>query len=458
LAEPDVRVLTGWGRTAPSAAHVIEVHGDADVKSALADPPARGVIARGCGRSYGDAAQNAGGAVLAMTGAPPTVLVDPATGVVTAGGGTTLDSLMGALLPRGWFVPVTPGTRHVTVGGAVAADVHGKNHHVDGSWMDHVSALTLALPGGEERTLTPDQDAAAFWATAGGMGLTGVVTRCTFRAVPVETSWLLVDTTRLRDLDTLLAAMTASDANRRYTVAWLDVLATGRSFGRGVLTAGDHAPVAAVEADGRAARAFNPRPGVGVPPVVPPGLLNRRSIRVFNEAWFRRAPRRRVGELQSISTFFHPLDLARDWNRVYGRRGFVQWQCVVPDDATDTLRVLIERLGRAGAASFLTVLKRFGAANPGPLSFPMPGWTLALDVPAATPALAGALDELDRLVVDAGGRIYLAKDSRLAPELVPQMYPRLDEWRAVRHRLDPHRELRSDLARRLDLAGPGSPA
>ncbi len=458
LADPGGRrVLTGWGRTAPSAARVVEVHGDADVKSALADPPPRGVIARGRGRSYGDAAQNAGGAVLDMTAAPPTVLLDPASGVVTAGGGTTLDALMRELLPRGWFVPVTPGTRHVTVGGAVAADIHGKNHHVDGSWMDHVSAITLALPGGEERTITPHDDGAAFWATAGGMGLTGVVTRCTFDAIPVETSRMVVDTTRLPDLDAVLAAMTASDARRRYTVAWLDVLATGRSFGRGVLTAGDHAPATAVADDGDAARAFGPGPGVPVPPLVPPGLLNRHSIRCFNELWFRRAPRREVEAVQSITTFFHPLDMARDWNRLYGRRGFVQWQCVVPDDATLTLRAVIERLGRAGAASFLTVLKRFGAADPGPLSFPMPGWTLALDVPASTPGLAGALDELDRVVADAGGRIYLAKDSRLAPELLPRMYPRLDEWRAVRDRLDPRRELRSDLARRLDLV-PSGPA
>jgi decaprenylphospho-beta-D-ribofuranose 2-oxidase len=448
-------VLTGWGRTAPSAARVVEVHGDADVKAALADAPRRGIIARGRGRSYGDAAQNAGGEVLDMTGAAG-VLLDAATGLVTAGGGTTLDTLMRELLPRGWFVPVTPGTRHVTVGGAVAADIHGKNHHVDGSWMDHVTSLTLALPGGEERSVAPDRDADTFWATAGGMGLTGVVTSCTFRAIPVETSRMIVDTSRLGDLDAVLAALARTDTDHRYTVAWLDVLATGRSFGRGVLTVGDHAPRAAVADQGSAAREFRPGAGVGVPVVAPSGLLGRRSIRLFNELWFRRAPRDRVGEVQSIATFFHPLDMVRDWNRLYGRRGFVQWQCVVPYAATDTLRVLLERLGAAGAASFLTVLKRFGPANRGPLSFPMPGWTLALDVPAGIPGLAGVLDSLDRLVVDAGGRIYLAKDSRLAPELLPAMYPRLDEWRSVRDRLDPRRELQSDLARRLRLDGPGA--
>jgi decaprenylphospho-beta-D-ribofuranose 2-oxidase len=181
-------------------------------------------------------------------------------------------------------------------------------------------------------------------------------------------------------------------------------------------------------------------------------VLNRFSIRAFNELWFRKAPASRRDELQSITTYFHPLDLVRDWNRLYGRRGFVQWQFVVPDAATDTLRAVIERLGAAGAASFLTVLKRFGRANPGPVSFPAPGWTLALDIPAATPGLAVVLDELDRLVVDAGGRVYLAKDSRVDPSLLAAMYPRLGEWRAVQARLDPAGELRSDLARRLGLA------
>jgi decaprenylphospho-beta-D-ribofuranose 2-oxidase len=450
---PEPRLLTGWGRTAPTAAaRVIGATHDADVKDALADPPRRGVIPRGLGRSYGDAAQNAGGVVLDMAGGPAAISLDPATGLATASGGTSLDAVMRYLLPRGFFVPVTPGTRHVTVGGAVAADIHGKNHHVDGSWMDHVTSLTLALPGGEERVVGPTgTDADVFWATAGGMGLTGVVTSCTFHAIPVETSRIVVDTTRLPDLDAVLAAMADTDTRHRYTVAWLDVLATGRSLGRSVLTCGDHAPLAAVGADPESALSFNPKPVVGAPPVVPPGLLNRVSIRAFNEFWFRRAAAKRTGEVQTISAFFHPLDLVRDWNRLYGRRGFVQWQFVVPDDATDVLRAIIERLIRAGAASFLTVLKRFGRANPGPISFPARGWTLALDIPSGTSGLAEALDGLDRVVADANGRIYLAKDSRLAPELLPAMYPRLEEWRAVRDRLDPHGDLQSDLGRRLGL-------
>jgi decaprenylphospho-beta-D-ribofuranose 2-oxidase len=447
----DRGVLTGWGRTAPTAARVVTVQDDADVKGVLAEPPRRGVIARGLGRSYGDAAQNAGGAVLDMTGSAGTVALDPATGVVTAGGGMSLDAVMRELLPRGWFVPVTPGTRHVTVGGAVAADIHGKNHHVDGSWMNHVVSLTLALPGGETRVVSPTDDPDVFWATAGGMGLTGVVTSCSFRAIRVETSRMVVDATRLPDLDAVLAAMADSDRHARYTVAWLDVLARGKSLGRSVLTAADHAPLAAVGGSPEAALAFDPHAPFRAPPVVPGGVLNRLSIRAFNEFWFRKAPASRRGEVQSIATYFHPLDIVRHWNRLYGPRGFVQWQFVVPDAAVDTLRPVIERLGAAGAASFLTVLKRFGPGNPGPLSFPAPGWTLALDIPAATSGLAEVLDDLDHLVVDAGGRIYLAKDSRVAPELVAAMYPRLGEWQRVQAQLDPAGELQSDLARRLGL-------
>jgi decaprenylphospho-beta-D-ribofuranose 2-oxidase len=451
LAEPTL--LTGWGRTAPSAAVLVPAATDADVKTALTSPPPRGVLARGLGRAYGDAAQNGGGVVLDMTAGEPLVSLDPATGLVTATGGTSLEHVIRTSLPQGWFVPVTPGTRYVTVGGAVAGDIHGKNHHVDGSWMRHVRSLTLGLPGGEERVVGPDQDADVFWATAGGMGLTGVVTSCTFRATAVETSRMMVDTTRLPDLDAVLAAMLDADARYRYSVAWVDVLARGGSLGRSVLTAGDHAPLSALDSaiDADEARAFDPKTRVSVPPVVPNGVLNRLSLRAFNELWFRKTPARRTGELQTITQFFHPLDMVREWNRIYGRRGFVQWQCVLPDGSEGDLRTVLERLGAARAASFVTVLKRFGPGDPGPLSFPAPGWTLAVDIAATVPGLAVLLDGLDRVVADAGGRIYLAKDSRMAPELLPVMYPRLDEWRAIRDGLDPEGTLQSDLGRRLGL-------
>ena len=356
------------------------------------------------------------------------------------------------MLPQGWFVPVSPGTRHVTIGGAIAADIHGKNHHRDGAFCQHVVELTIDTPAEGRLRLTADGDLSeAFWATAGGMGLTGVVLDATIRLLPVETSLMTVDTDRAADLDEAMTLLAASDERYRYSVAWIDLMATGRSTGRSVLTQADHARLDELPARRRAgALDFDPSTRLPAPPA-PSGLLNRLSVRAFNEFWFRKAPKRRRDELQSITRYFHPLDMVEGWNRLYGPRGFLQHQFVVPFGAEATLADVVSRLSRAGLPSFLAVLKRFGAADPGPLSFPMPGWTLALDIPAGPAGLAELLDDLDRLVVDCGGRVYLAKDSRLSPTLLPAMYPRLDEWRQVRAKLDPDRRLMSDLARRLEL-------
>lgn len=378
--------------------------------------------------------------------------VDPASGTVTASAGASLDEIMRSVVPQGWFVPVTPGTRYVTVGGAIAADVHGKNHHHSGSWCSHVESLHLLLPSGEVVEIGPDDDPELFWATAGGMGLTGVVVDATFRCRPIESSRVLVDTDRAADLDSAMALMDEGDRGYDYTVAWIDLLARGRNMGRSVLTRGRFASVDELDkVSGDDPLAFDPHVIAPAPPGIPSGLLNRLSIRAFNEFWFRKAPAKRVGELQSIATFFHPLDMIDRWNRLYGPRGFLQWQFVVPFGAEDVLRSIVTRLSTSGCTSFLAVLKRLGPSDPGPLSFPIPGWTLALDIPVGVAGLGPLLDQLDGDVAAAGGRIYLAKDSRLRPELVPAMYPRLDEWREVRRRVDPDGVLRSDLSIRLGL-------
>jgi len=430
---------------------VVDLQRADDVTACLNEPGPH--LPRGLGRSYGDAAQCAGGTVLDCTSLDRIVELDGSAGRVRVEAGCSLDALMREIVPRGFFVPVTPGTRYVTVGGAIASDVHGKNHHRDGTMSAHVEQIELATPTARLKC-APDNDADAFWATAGGMGLTGVVTEATLRLVPIETSRMLVDTERSEDLDTCMARMSEADDDHRYSVAWVDSLARGRHLGRSVITLGDHARVSDLPPKLRDDPfEFSPRQLLTVPMTPPVSLLNPLTVAAFNEAWYRRAPQRRVGELQPLSTFFHPLDGIGNWNALYGPRGFTQYQFVVPFGSEHVVRRVLEALSSARTASFLAVLKRFGPVGEGHLSFPDSGWTLALDLPLGAAGLGVLLDKMDELVAAAGGRVYLSKDGRLRPELLRSMYPRLDEWTQVRHRLDPGEVLESDLSRRLGLTG-----
>ena len=447
----DEQLLTGWGRTCPSMARVREPRDTADIEQAIADVGPRGLLARGLGRSYGDAAQSGGATVLDMTGVSALDL-DANAGTLTAGAGASIDAILRRIVPAGFFVPVTPGTRMVTVGGTIAADVHGKNHHVDGTFGSHVRRLGLVGSTGERHELSPTgskREQEDFWATVGGMGLTGVISDATVDLIPITSSLISVDTERAPDLDSVMASMIAGDDRYRYSVAWIDSV---HPSGRGVITRGDHADLSQLPLDQRSSALTYRAKVVGTaPPFIPGRLLNKFTVRAFNEAWYRKAPQRRTDELQPIAEFFHPLDFVQEWNRVYGSGGFVQYQFVVPDSASEVVGAALRTLQRVGAPSFLTVLKRFGAANPGPLSFPQPGWTLAADVPARVPGLGRALDQLDELVASAGGRLYLAKDSRQSPDMLARTYPRLAEWQAIRDRMDPTGLFTSDLARRLSL-------
>ena len=446
------RALTGWGRNNASVAEVLELPNH-ELAAALKEAGPRGALLRGLGRSYGDAAQNGGGLVVRLLGAAHQAVIDPQAGTVTVPAGVSIDDLLRVLVPRGWFVPVTPGTRFVTIGGSIASDIHGKNHHVDGSFGNHLVSVTLLLADGSVVTVGPAERPELFWATVGGMGLTGAILEATFRLLPIETSLLSVDTMRIPDLDSLFAEMSSPDDDVRYSVAWIDLVAKGAALGRSVLGRGDHATLQQLGPKEAAdPLRYGARQLVSVPPLVPPtGVLNHASVAAFNEMWFRKAPRHRVGELQSIGAFFHPLDMVGSWNRLYGAKGLVQYQFVVPLGEEAAMRTVIERISHSGAASFLAVLKRFGAGNDAPLSFPTPGWTLALDLPANARGLSELLHGLDRVVVDAGGRHYFAKDALTTPEMVRRGYPRLTEWQQVRASVDPHGVWASDLARRLQL-------
>jgi decaprenylphospho-beta-D-ribofuranose 2-oxidase len=445
-------LLTGWGLTMPGRAEVARPTTVDEVADLVRSAGPRGVLVRGAGRSYGDAAQNSGGTVIDLGyRASIEVLRD---GDVVAGAGALLSDIVPAVLARGRFLPVTPGTRWITVGGAVAADVHGKNHHVDGSFGDHVRWLDLLTADGEVRRLAPDgsaDDVRLLDATVGGMGLTGVVLAVRFATIPSPTSSVRVDTHRAPDLDHLMALMVDSDDSHRYSVAWLDGMARGARLGRGVLTLGDHATVDEVPAGGRDGTPSARAPRLSTPPI-PVSPLNRLTLAAFNEAYFRRAPRERRGEILGLAPYFYPLDVVGRWNRMYGPRGFLQYQFAVPDSGSDVVRRTLERLAAIGTPSFLSVLKRFGPGRTqSPLSFPIAGWTLAIDVPARTEGLGAALDELDELVLAAGGRLYLAKDSRAVPATIAAGYPRLPHFRSVKHDVDPHGVFVSDLSRRLAL-------
>ncbi|MDQ3760642.1 MAG: FAD-binding oxidoreductase [Actinomycetota bacterium] len=451
MAEVVVRELSGWGRAAPSRARVLVDPTVEAIQRAVRRAGERGVIARGLGRSYGDPAQNAGGLVIDMTGLNRIHAIDVGTGLAVVDAGVSLDALMRAALPFGLWVPVLPGTRQVTVGGAIAADIHGKNHHSAGSFGNHVRSLDLVTADGSITTLTPDNE--LFWATVGGMGLTGIIVRATIALTLVESAYFVVDTDRTANLDELMVLLTdGSDDRYDYSAAWFDAISTGAKLGRAVLTRGclarrDELPPKLR----RAPLAFDAPQLLTVPNLFPNGLANRAIFSALSEAWYRKAPKRRRGEVQNLTTFYHPLDMIGEWNRAYGPRGFLQYQFVVPFGAEDAFRRIVEQIACSGHVSFLNVLKRFGDASQAPLSFPQPGWTITVDFPIRR-GLAEFCDRLDEQVLDAGGRLYLAKESRTSAVTLHRMYPRIDEWRKIRVAADPNGIFASDLSRRLELS------
>jgi decaprenylphospho-beta-D-ribofuranose 2-oxidase len=444
--------LSGWGRTAPTVAKVLSTPDPGIIAEAVAAADSRGVIARGLGRSYGDNAQNGGGLVIDMTALNKIHSIDAETRLVDVDGGVSLDQLMKAALPFGLWVPVLPGTRQVTIGGAIACDIHGKNHHSDGSFGDHVRSMELLTADGRVHHLTPDGDEAdLFWATVAGNGLTGIIMRATISMTPTETAYFINDGDNTANLDETIAFHSdGSEADYTYSSAWFDAISPPPKLGRAAITRGRLARLD--ELPDKLAKnplKFDAPQLMTVPDVFPNGLMNKLTLSTIGELYYRRGGHYR-GKVQNLTQFYHPLDLLGEWNRGYGPAGFAQYQFLVPLSAVDEFKQIIGDVQRSGHYSALNVFKVFGPGNQGPLSFPMAGWNVAMDFPMKA-GIGTLLTELDRRVLEFGGRLYTAKDSRTTAETFHAMYPRIDEWINVRRKVDPDGVFASDMARRLEL-------
>lgn len=442
------RTLTGWGRFPAEPCHLYRPEKRRDVAAILVSGAEPSYIGRGLGRSYGDAALNQHRGAVSFAHLNRFLAFDPNTGVLECESGVSFAEIIETFLPRGFFPPVVPGTKFVTVGGAIAANVHGKNHHRDGSIANFVSEVRLVTPDGQARTCSPAVDRDLFWATLGGMGLTGMIVAAKLRLERVRSAYLLVEYQKTRHLNEALELMAATDSHFRYSVAWLDCLARGDSLGRSVLMRGNYA--APDELSVRDPLAMPKRFRFGVPFDLPRFTLNRLTIGAFNALYYARR-KSATRQLVDFERFFFPLDRINAWNRLYGKRGFVQYQVALPlDGGQEALKALVRRLSDSRRGSFLAVLKRLGPADPGPLSFPLAGYTLALDIPVSRD-LVLFLHALDDVVRGYGGRVYLAKDAVVQPGTFAAMYPRLDEFRTLKARIDPRGVLSSSLARRLRI-------
>ncbi|WP_238734879.1 FAD-binding oxidoreductase [Rhodopseudomonas infernalis] len=415
--------LLPWGRTprlamrAARPAFRDELGGL--IRTGAADD--HGVLAVGMMRSYGDSCLNGDGSVIEMSGLDHLISFDRQTGVIKAEAGVTLDEILRVAIPAGYFLPVTPGTKFVTLGGALANDVHGKNHHHAGTFGRWVRQFTLARTDGSERVVGRDDTSGLFAATIGGLGLTGVITRVTLELMPIASSRIDLQTVPFGKLSEFFSLAAESEPSHDYTVAWIDCLAQGSKLGRGIFTRARHS------LDGELR--VSDKKGPSIPVEAPGFLLNRLSLAAFNEAYYRIAGRPRATS-SCYDPFFYPLDAIGGWNRLYGRLGFYQYQSVVPAAVAEVATTaMLQTIAAAGQGSFLAVLKTFGdVPSPGLLSFPMQGTTLALDFANRGRSTLSLLDKLDAIVREAGGRLYPAKDGRLPPAMFRAGYRALDQF------------------------------
>lgn len=427
----NTQTVQSWGRVQREAHQLLGLSSRHQAMPLPAD--AQSVLPFGNGRSYGDSNLNPGGALLLAGQLDRFIDFDPATGLLRCEAGVLLSTIIQLVLPQGWFLPVTPGTQFVTVGGALANDVHGKNHHVAGSFGNHVLQFELLRSDGTRLLCSPNDNADWYAATIGGLGLTGLITWVEIQLKRVANPFLDTESIRFRSLEEFFELSAASERDFEYTVSWIDCAFAGKRLGRGLFNRGNHAPAVL---DTRLLPPGLPNgvaePSLRVPLTPPISLINTLSLKSFNTLYFHKQREDVVRSLQHYRPFFYPLDALREWNRIYGPKGFYQYQCVVPPErALPATRQLLEAIAASGMGSFLAVLKQFGQpASRGMLSFPVPGTTLALDFPNQGPRLFKLFAQLDRIVLDAGGRLYPAKDGRMGAAIFKAGYPRWSEFKS----------------------------
>jgi decaprenylphospho-beta-D-ribofuranose 2-oxidase len=441
--------VSGWGNYPVIEADVRVAGRSADARACL--HASESLIARGRGRSYGDSSLN--DRILSTLGLNRLLSFDRERGIVECEAGTSLEELLDIFVPRGWFPAVTPGTKFVTVGGAIASDVHGKNHHKEGTFTDHLLSFVIMLPTGEVMTCSKTENADVFRAVCGGMGLLGIILSATLKLKKIESSYVRTLTRRAKDLDAIMDLFEEYE-RFTYSVAWIDCLARGRSIGRSVLLMGEHASAEEVK-DRRIASTplFLPHAPKWktVPFNFPNFILNKFTVKSFNSLYYRRYAEGPREGLADYDAFFYPLDAVYHWNRIYGSRGFTQYQCVLPKAASrEGLHRILRAIGEWGQGSFLAVLKLFGRENGNLLSFPMEGYTLALDFPIVS-GLFPFLNELDRVVLDCGGRLYLSKDVRMGEDVFLRGYPHAEKFIRCKHGIDRDNRLQSLQSKRLGI-------
>jgi L-gulonolactone oxidase len=431
--------VLSWGRVVRAPQYVARPHFRDELAQLLAQPTGDSKLAIGLRRSYGDSCLNVGGAVIDATGLDRFIAFDPRTGRLSAEAGVSLSSVLQLVVPRGWFLPTTPGTRFVTLGGAVANDVHGKNHHRAASFGASVIGLGLLRSDGRRLTLTPAIQPELFSATIGGLGLTGVIEWVEFQLVPIRSAYLNVEIVPYGNLDAFWPLAEYSVTHFEHTVAWIDCLSRGARGGRGVFSRANWAD------DGQMT-VHSDRTFKAIPIEFPSAALNKLSVTAFNLFYYNLHQMKKKTIRQHYSTFFYPLDSILNWNRLYGSRGMLQYQCAIPwGNERAVMRALLDEISRSGNVSFLAVLKTFGSLrSPGMISFPRPGATLSLDFPNRGEQTLALMSRLDAIVREADGALYPAKDGRMPPDMFRRAYPR---WEAFAAQKDPM--LSSDFWRRV---------